>query len=881
MLDLALFVGQIEVHWRASYWRRLALAAGADVGWSRGPGGAVSMGFPGHKLLVLAVMAAAATAWFAPPSASGRAAGPKLEKLGGQLRDLVPGGPGARRLRGGGATIAPVPLTVSGSGKVLVDVYVNGAMRSATAALRAEGMRVVAVSGRSPQRMVEGWLPVTALDDVAALGRTKAVLPVFEALFNTGSALSQGDAVHRGPQVRAIGYNGAGIPVGIISDSINRVGGGVAASQASGDLPPVVQVLEDGPALESSDEGRAMAEIVYDTAPGIPKILFARGGGGPAVRANNIDALVAGGAKVIADDVVYLTEPMFQDGIVAQAADRAKANGTAYLVSAGNRARQSWEGVFTPAGSAPAENDFDTSAAEDRRQTVVTMPAGTGPNPTRLTFVLDWGEPWGAAQTDFAVDFYNVSNESTPVATFDTNNVMTGIPMESNTLLNTGAAVTVSIRIRRVTGTANPRLKWIANPNFGTFTPAEHNTSSPAIDPDASSARGALAVAAVRHSDPGLNDVESFSSRGPTVTRYFSATGQPLTPPDVRAKPDIAGADGVATSVPGFSSFFGTSAAAPSAAGVAALLLSADPSLSVDELYAILRNSGGSSDCTAPGFPDADCGFGFVLADGKLAALDSTPPVIAPVLSPAAPDGANGWYRSPVGVSWNIGSRTLVASSNGCATQTVAADGPAALTCTATTAGGTASRGVTFKHDGSPPTTPVISGIGAGPFSPAALPPQNSIACSASDPTSGVDSCAVGGYSSARGQHTLTATAVNGAGLSSTATLGYTVKPLGAQGLSVPRTVRIASLLRSGLSLSVLAATDRTAVDGTLKLGKVVVGRARKTVGSGRARLRIKLNRRGRARLRRARRASLTVTLTAASPSADPVTLSRRFVARR
>ena len=93
-----------------------------------------------------------------------------------------------------------------------------------------------------------------------------------------------------------------------------------------------------------------MAEIVYDTAPGIPKIIFARGGGGAATRANNIDALVAAGAKVITDDTFYLSQPFFQDGIVAQAVDRAKANGVAYLVSAGNRARQSWEGVFTPVG---------------------------------------------------------------------------------------------------------------------------------------------------------------------------------------------------------------------------------------------------------------------------------------------------------------------------------------------------------------------------------------------------------------------------------------------------------------------------------------------------------------------------------------------------
>ena len=120
-----------------------------------------------------------------------------------------------------------------------------------------------------------------------------------------------------------------------------------------------------------------MAEVVYDTAPGIPKILFSAGVGGAATRAAHIDALVAAGAKVIADDVVILSEPFFQDGVVAQAADRAKANGTAYLVSAGNRARQSWEGVFTPGGGPDGRNDFDPGAAEDSRQTIATVPSAS------------------------------------------------------------------------------------------------------------------------------------------------------------------------------------------------------------------------------------------------------------------------------------------------------------------------------------------------------------------------------------------------------------------------------------------------------------------------------------------------------------------------
>ncbi len=363
-----------------------------------------------------------------------------------------------------------------------------------------------------------------------------------------------------------------------------------------------------------------MAEVLYDTAPGIPKILFSTGMGGAATRAAHIDALVAAGAKVIADDVVILSEPFFQDGVVAQAVDRAKANGTAYLVSAGNRARQSWEGVFTPGAVVTAENDFDPSAAEDRRQTIATVPNGQ-----QLSIFVQWEDPVGALTNDFALDFYN-ANTSAFIGTINSS-VATGVPAEAATLNGGAGGTTFAMAIRRVSGTGTPHLKWIANGSFTGSLPAEYPGTSGAIDPDAASARGAITVAAVRHSDVGLNTPESFSSRGPTITRYFDQDGDRLATPDVRLKPDLAGADGVATSS-GFDkrrrppTSTPSSARAPrrpSAAGVAALVWSAKPSMSVDQLYAILKDPRGMIDCTsAAGQPDGDCGWGFLQADAKL-----------------------------------------------------------------------------------------------------------------------------------------------------------------------------------------------------------------------------------------------------------------------
>jgi subtilisin family serine protease len=811
----------------------------------------------------------------AAPAATAR----PVDKLDARLAQLATGK--HPRVTPGGASVRPAGAPVR-NGKVLVDVYVRGGIRDGAAALRDEGMRVEATSRRAPFRIVEGWVPVAQLEDIAALHSARAAVAVQEPIYNTGSATSEGDAVHRGPQVRAQGFTGAGIAVGVMSDSINKRGTGVAGSQGTNDLPANVQILaEPG---SGTDEGRAMAQIVYDEAPGISKIIFATGSGGAVTRANNIDALVAAGSKVIADDVVYLGEPFFQDGVVAQAADRAKAAGVGYFVSAGNRARQSWEGTFTPSASTPAENDFDTGAGEDRQQTIATVPNGQ-----QLSIFVQWANPVGAVTDDFALDFYNATT-STFLATINTNNVTTGIPAESAVLTGSGAGTAFAFAIRRVAGTGNPPLKWIANGAFTGALPAEF-PAAPAIDPDAASARGALAVAAVRHNDAGNDTVESFSSRGPAITRYFGPTGNTLATPDVRAKPDIAAADGVATTTdfdigaPDLNPFFGTSAAAPSAAGVAALLWSAKPSLSVDELYAILRDPRGSIDCTsAAGFPDADCGSGFLLADGKLPmVLDSTPPLVSAATSPGSPDGANGWFHSDVGVTWSVAdAESPVGSQTGCDPQTVATDGVSDLTCSATSAGGTTSQPATVKRDATPPSSPAFTGITDGAsFTTKNVPAAGTIGCTATDATSGVVSCAVSALSSAVGNHTLTATATDESGLSSTSTLSYAVTqaPKAAKSLKIGRQT-IGSVVRSGFKFTLTVGTDSTRVDATLKLGKAKragasVGSLHKTVKRGKRKLTVKLSRAGQNKLRGLRRAKLALTVKAASATTTPVTLKK------
>ena len=132
---------------------------------------------------------------------------------------------------------------------------------------------------------------------------------------------------------------------------------------------------------------------------------------------------------------------------------------------------------------------------------------------------------------------------------------------------------------------------------------------------------GALAVGAIDASDPGNDAIEAFSSLGPADV-YFSSFSS-------RTKPDLAAIDGVAVTGAGTfpSPFFGTSAAAPHVAGVAALVFEA-----VKEAQPGISRTGASSQVfdalrdTAVDLGDAglDQAFGAGRVDA-LAAAQSIP----------------------------------------------------------------------------------------------------------------------------------------------------------------------------------------------------------------------------------------------------------------
>jgi hypothetical protein len=539
-------------------------------------------------------------------------------------------------------TLAPFTYSNSllhiSNNQVVVDVIAQSDAASIESDLKGLGMQITGKAGA----MVSGLLPITSLEAVAALQNVRFARPAMWKT-NVGLITSQGDSsMHSSIVRRTLGYKGAGIKVGVLSDSYNHLGG-AAADVASGDLPgvgnpdgyatPVNVLADDG----TTDEGRGMLQIVHDVAPAAT-LAFATANGGQATFANHIDSLRrVAGANIIVDDVFYYAEPMFQDGVIAQAVDTVVAAGVPYFSAAGNQAQQSYESVWRsgPVLASGAISggfyggttfDFDPGAGVDNMQSFTLN------NNQYAHIILQWDSPFasvcaGCPGSSNDLDIYVLNSAGTQVLASSAYDNINGDAVEGVYISNTsGSTATYNIMIVKYNNgvpAPNPDPGFIKYINFGYPQGSlQFATNSSTLYGHANAAGAEAVGAAAYFSTPayGVNPpvLESFSSAGPTAIR-FTKTG--VSTSDARAdKPEITAPDGVNTTFfgssdiepDGYLNFFGTSAAAPHAAAVAALMLNAKHSATPAQIYSKLEAT--AINIGTPGF-DNNSGFGFIQAD--------------------------------------------------------------------------------------------------------------------------------------------------------------------------------------------------------------------------------------------------------------------------
>jgi hypothetical protein len=516
-----------------------------------------------------------------------------------------------------------LPLMRVKNDKVIIDAAAVDSVKTLVHELTVLGMENISTF----KKIVSGRLPIASLEQAAKIKQLKFARPSY-AMAMTGSVTSQGDVALISDVARTThSVDGSGIVIGTLSDSYDCQGG-AAADVTSNDLPTGVIVLADETGCSSgSDEGRAMMQIVHDVAPGANQAFHTAFDGEASFASGIIDLATIAGADIVNDDVIYFAEPMFQDGIIAQAIDTVKAMGVPYFSAAGNGADASYEDIYRSSGvsgrlAGSIRHDFDPGSSTDALMQISI------PGSTQVIFVLQWDDPFfsvsGAPGADTDMDMILYSSKGLA----QTGGIASNIGGDAVEIFafqtNPGPTKTYQLSIEHNAGPAPGRIKFVY---FGNMTIDEFATNS-ATSYGHPIAAGGQAVGAARYNQTPAYGVsppllEYFSSKGGTPI-LFDTSGNPINV--VRQKPDFVAPNGGDNTFfgsdyegNGWPNFFGTSAAAPHAAAMAALIKQFDNSLSPDDVYNTMRST--AIDMNTAGF-DFNSGFGLVQATLALASLD-------------------------------------------------------------------------------------------------------------------------------------------------------------------------------------------------------------------------------------------------------------------
>jgi hypothetical protein len=566
------------------------------------------------------------------------------ENLGGGLQDLVTWYKQNQQTQGDRKTRVTTEHPVTARARVdaavenaTVDVRLDGTrpIPDVRTALEALGLKVLAVHEvAGPGSIISAELPLKNAEAAAKVPGVFSIVLAHTPHRRVGKTTTQGAEVMHTPAVNQSGYYGTGITVGVLSDSYDVTDPPAQDDIVSGDLPgaanpvnhkqPVV-VLAEGDPRGGSDEGRAMLQIVHDIAPQA-KLVFASTGETQAVFAQRIRALRTDPTAlcdVLVDDVGFPDEPFFSDGPIAQAVDDVVHSTTLagkkvlYYSAAGNDGDLGYDDTFRAVADASVRNgtvrtnlklgsvpkyltaggwqNFSTTAA-----TVVVQTVKVTTTSAELNF--QWDDPFipGLITTDYNLLVFDLLGNYRAGLSGVDHNPNLGQASEFAFLPPGKYQLAIA---RRATGTQEAlHLRYVVHTDGG-YEANFLTPNAPTIFGHPA-APGADGVGAYDYTI--LKAPESYSSFGPVVI-YFDRVGNRLAQPETRQQPTISAPDGVNTTFfgdsdpenDGFPNFYGTSAAAPHAAGVAALILQAaggPGSLSDTQMRTLLENSAGSHD---------------------------------------------------------------------------------------------------------------------------------------------------------------------------------------------------------------------------------------------------------------------------------------------
>ena len=424
--------------------------------------------------------------------------------------------------------------------------------------------------------------------------------------------------------------DGSGVKVCIFSNSFDCREGddSYEADIASGDLPPGIEIFFEGNCTvleagnsETVDEGRAMAQIIHDVAPGAQLAFFATGS--TLVSYTNRAALVPEkGCDVVVDDVVAFTELYFQRDVLSQEIRRVVTHEEIpWISAAGNLHGQWYETKFHPIRTDEGQICHNFAVDPDKDMPQLTQ------NFTiflrRWQIFLQWDQPsiYASAHVPPPLDivasvtFEGSTRRGRPLRLSTANFTSLGddmagfpglvltYPATSLFLFSRPFEIQMQLKVCVNSGKWPKNFKWFFQALFNDtttsnipFASAVPNATSGEtfghVNLDESVIVGAVNVEETPVFSGELPQIRNFSSSGGSQ-RTLADNGRRLKEPEIPLNPNVCGPDNIPTTFFGRvdNRFTGTSAAAPVLAGIAALMLQANPSLKPDQLLEILQDT--------------------------------------------------------------------------------------------------------------------------------------------------------------------------------------------------------------------------------------------------------------------------------------------------
>lgn len=389
------------------------------------------------------------------------------------------------------------------------------------------------------------------------------------------------------------GFTGSGIKVAIMDVGFKNL----LEAQSNGEVPfGAITVDFTGSGLETQyKHGTACAEIVHDMAPDSELHLLKVSDEVDVY--NAVDYCIDNHIDIISLSAGFIgTGPGDGTGPINTAFDQARSKGIFVVSSAGNFANsirasltgRHWKGVFHDS-DLDNTHEFIPGDLDSYYNAITAIPDQDddgNPVTNDVTVILRWND-WPNADIDYDIFLFDYDSGTLVASSTAIQNgsqqplevIVLDLPDSENYWHN------YSLEVARKSGEPAGIELEIFLGGSSYFIPfykysSPISTSSSSI-PEPADAQSVFTVGAINYNDWETGPQEDFSSQGPTNAWAGSKA---------RIKPDICGPDGVSGYTYGFSSFLGTSAAAPHVAGVGALLLSGNPNLSVDELQTVIES---------------------------------------------------------------------------------------------------------------------------------------------------------------------------------------------------------------------------------------------------------------------------------------------------